>query len=300
VRRAGLTLALYAAFLLAKGAFYNVRHFEIKSVTIESKKIPPAFDGYRMALFSDIHLGNLTRQESFLKKFVIQIKQLQPDIIFHAGDLINMYAAEITPKVQAILSQLQAPNGVYSILGNHDMGAYFGKRSEKIGLTPLENTRLVLLRQQEMGWNVLQNESLYIHRESDSIGLCGVPYPPLPPLFSDSLTNFDLRLATRLLDSAQFTIMLCHTPKVWEMMRDTLPLKWVELMLCGHTHAMQAKVKIGTRQWSPAKWMYPYWSGLYERDGHYLYVNEGLGYVLYPMRIGTKPEITLITLQRKK
>jgi predicted MPP superfamily phosphohydrolase len=69
-------------------------------------------------------------------------------------------------------------------------------------------------------------------------------------------------------------------------------------MLSGHTHAMQAKIKIGRLQWSPAKWMYTHWSGLYTQNGRHLYVNEGLGYVLYPMRIGTKPEITLITLQR--
>jgi len=106
-------------------------------------------------------------------------------------------------------------------------------------------------------------------------------------------------LATRQLDSAHFNIMLCHTPKVWETMSNHPALQHIDLTLSGHTHAMQAKIAIKARQWSPAQWMYKYWSGLYEQDGRYLYVNDGLGYVLYPMRVGTKPEITLITLRSK-
>ena len=299
MRLLGIAVALCCAFVLVKGAFYNSRHFEVKQITIESEKIPPSFDGYTIALFSDIHLGNLSRQTSFLHQFVEQINQLQPNLMLHAGDLVNMYAVEITPAVQTLLSQLKAPDGVYSVLGNHDMGVYFAERADKIGLTPLENTDMVVRRQQEMGWKVLQNESVYIRRKSDSIGLCGVPYPPLPPLFPDSLTHFNLPLATHLLDSTRFNIMLCHTPIVWETMRDTPALKRIDLMVSGHTHAMQMKIKIKDLQWSPAKWMYLYWSGLYAHNGRYLYVNEGLGYVLYPMRIGSRPEITLITLQRK-
>jgi len=294
--RFALALALVTIFTLVKGAFYNTRHFSIEHITIESPKIPPAFNGYKMALFSDVHLGNLSRQERFLHKFTQQLNQLRPDVIFQVGDLVNMYAREITSEVQSILSQLHAPDGVYSVLGNHDMGVYFGKRAAKFGLTPLENTRLVIHKQEEMGWKVLQNESLQIVREADSIGLSGVPYPPLPPLRSDSITNFDLHSATLLLHPAHFNIMLCHTPKIWETMQDDPALAHIDLLLSGHTHAMQLKF----RQWSPAKWLYRYWSGLYERDGRYLYVNEGLGYVLYPMRIGCKPQITLLTLQRNQ
>jgi predicted MPP superfamily phosphohydrolase len=179
------------------------------------------------------------------------------------------------------------------------MGPYFRKRIIKKGLTPSLNTSLIVLRQKEMGWNVLQNESTQIYRNLGSIGLCGVPYPPLPPRFPDSLTNFNPYLATRLLDTTQFNIMLCHTPIVWETMRDTPAFKRVDLILSGHSHAMQAKIETRLWRWSPARFMYKYWSGLYEHDGRYLYVNEGLGYVLYPMRIGGKAEITLITLSSK-
>ena len=299
IQRVGGVIAICTALFLIKGALYNTRRFQVKPLTLESTKIPPSFDGYKIALFSDVHLGNLSRQESFLNRFVVQINQCQPDIILFAGDLVNMYAFEISPEVQAILSQLQAPDGIFSVLGNHDMGPYFGKQGQKIGLTPLENTAQVVQKEQEMGWYVLYNESIYIYRDNDSIALCGVPYPPSPPIFPDSLTHFDLALATRQLDSAHFNIMLCHTPKVWETMPHHPALRLIDLTLSGHTHAMQAKIAINARQWSPAQWMYRYWSGLYERNGRYLYVNDGLGYVLYPMRIGTKPEITLITLLSK-
>ena len=299
VRAIGIFLALYTTFVLVKGALYNTRHFEVKHIFIESEKVPPAFDGYQIALFSDVHLGNLSGQQRFLQRLVKQINQLHPDVILHAGDLVNMYAFEITPKVQSILSLLHAPHGVYSVLGNHDMGVYFRNRSEKIGLTPAENTRLVMEKQAQMGWRVLQNESVQLYQGGDSIALCGVPYPPLPPLFSHSLTTFNLKATTHALDSSQYNILLCHTPKVWEMMRDSLVLTHIDLTLSGHTHAMQLKTTTRLRQWSPAQWMYRYWSGLYEYNGRYLYVNDGLGYVLYPMRIGCYPEITLITLKRK-
>jgi len=299
IRRLGMILALYTAFILVKGAFYNAQNFDIRHITVESPKIPPAFDGYRIALFSDVHLGNLSWQESFLNKFVAQVNQLHPDMIVHTGDMVNMYATEVTPLVQAILSQLQAPDGVFGVLGNHDMGPYFKKRIIKTGLTPARNTDLLLLKYEAMKWNVLHNESIKISRKSDTIGLCGVPYPPWPPRFPDSLTNFNAHLATHLLDTTQFNMMLCHTPRIWETMQDSPELKRIDLILTGHSHAMQAKVVLGTRQWSPARFMYRYWSGLYEHKGRYLYVNEGLGYVLYPMRIGGKAEITLITLSSK-
>ena len=299
VRLVGWVFALYTLFVLLKGAFYNTRHFEVTQVTIESPTIPPSFDGYKMALFSDVHLGNLSRQPLFLAKLIDQVQQLKADIIFHTGDLINMYAFEITPEVQSALSQLSAPDGVFSVLGNHDMGPYFRKREILMGFTPYKNTQQVVERQQEMGWKVLQNESVHIVRGNDSIGLCGVPYPPLPPLFHDSLTNFNLYEATRLLDSAQFNMMLCHTPKVWEEMADSPEIDLIDLMLCGHTHSMQARIQVGSFRWSPSKWLYRYWWGLYERNGHWLYVNGGIGYVLYPLRIGGKPEITLLTLKHK-
>jgi len=346
IRRIGIAFALYTAFILLKGSLYNTRHFEIQEVSIESSKIPHAFNGYKIALFSDVHLGNLSRQESFLHQFVTEINSLEADLVLFAGDLVNMYAQEITPEVAAILSQIRAPDGIFSVLGNHDMGAYIRQQHEVAAqkqqrevvsegvahrqqreVAARRQQREVVARQQEMGWRVLQNESVHIYRGGDSLGLCGVPYPPVPPLFSPSISDYDPLLATRLLNPSGFNMMLCHTPKVWDTMQDTLTdwdtmqdsLKdwgtmqdtltvWgtmqdspalsrvVDLMLSGHTHAMQLKLKICRLKWSPAKWMYRNWSGLYERDGRYLYVNEGIGYVLYPMRIGGKPEITLLTL----
>ena len=304
LRRSGEIVALCLVFLLIKGALYNTRHFEIKEIAIESPKIPHSFEGYRVALFSDIHLGNLSGQKSFLSQFVRHVQHLKPDIILFAGDLVNMYANEITQDVQVILSQMRAPDGVFSVLGNHDMGAYIGRRAEKIASLPRDSIARkqqeeIVKRMHEIGWRVLQNESILIVRKNDSMGLCGVSYPPIPPLFSESLTDFDPVLATQQLDISNFNMMLCHTPKVWEDMGDSPALKQMDLMLSGHTHAMQMKIEIGSRKWSPAKWFYRYWGGLYKRDSRYLYVNEGLGYVLYPMRIGGKPEITIITLIAK-
>ena len=298
LRWIGGMLGLCIIVVMCKGTFYNSRHFQVKQIEIHSSKIPAAFEGYRIVFFSDVHLGNLVRPEAFLPRFVDEVNALKPDLLLQGGDLVNMYASELQEPYMHILSRLRAKDGVFAVLGNHDMGPYFSKRIQELGLSPEENTRQLCEKMRAMDWKILENTSLQLQRDSVHIGLCGLPYPPLPPRFPDSLTHFDPILATADLDSSQFNLMLCHTPIVWShpSWREHPAFRKADLMLSGHTHAMQLKLKIGRWQWSPVQWMYPQWSGLYQRDERYLYVNEGLGYVVYPMRIGSRPEITLITL----
>ena len=298
LRGMGIVLSMCIIALMVKGAFYDSRNFKLSPVDLYSPKIPPAFDGYRIVFFSDLHLGNLVNPQAFLSEFVAQANALEPDLLLHGGDLVNMYADEIRPELMDILSQLRAKDGIYSVLGNHDMGPYISPRVQALGWYPLENTRRVRQKSEAMGWKMLENASLQISRDSLYIGLSGLPYPPMPPHFPDSLTHFDPEATTRDLDTSVFNIMLCHTPKVWSPgYEEVYPsLRKIDLMLSGHTHAMQFKLRAGGRAWSPVQWKFPQWAGLYERDGRYLYVNEGLGYVVYPMRIGSRPEITLVTL----
>jgi predicted MPP superfamily phosphohydrolase len=87
-----------------------------------------------------------------------------------------------------------------------------------------------------------------------------------------------------------FQILLSHDPTHWR--REVLPKTDIHLTLSGHTHAMQTRF-FG---FTPARFVYPEHDGLYQEGEQMLYVNIGLGHLLYPLRLGAWPEITVFTL----
>jgi len=138
-----------------------------------------------------------------------------------------------------------------------------------------------------MGWKLLNNSHTILIQGSDSIALIGVENEGEPP-FSQYA---DLPEAMRGTEG-MFQILLSHNPTHWR--REVLPQTYIDLMLAGHTHAMQ--LKFGNH--SPSSYIYPEWSGMYLEGTRGLYVNEGIGYVGLPFRFGAWPEITVLTLRR--
>lgn len=207
----------------------------------------------------------------------------KPDLIVFTGDLVNNRAAELDG-FEEILSQLHATDGVYSILGNHDYGPYYRWKSKREQVNNLNDLKK---RQADMGWILLNNEHTLLHRGNDSIALIGVENEGEPP-FSQ---HGDLPKA-QAGTNGLFKLLLSHNPTHWR--REVLPQSDIDLMLAGHTHAMQ--LAIGHH--SPASWIYPEWGGMYMEDNRGLYVNVGMGFVGLPFRFGAWPEITVITLDK--
>ena len=146
----------------------------------------------------------------------------------------------------------------------------------------------LLAKEARMGWQVLNNEHTIIHRGHDSIALVGVENSGNPPF-----PNYgDLPKALKGTDGI-FKVLLSHDPTHWR--REVLPESDVQLMLSGHTHEMQFSI-FG---FSPAKFVYPEHNGLYREGNQALFVNVGLGYLMFPMRLGAWPEITVITLKKE-
>ncbi|MCH5329311.1 MAG: metallophosphoesterase, partial [Coprobacter sp.] len=173
---------------------------------------------------------------------------------------------------------------------NHDYGDYVQWDSP---LQKVQNLSALKQAQSAAGWTMLDNASVFLHRAGDSIALIGVENwgePPFPQ-YGDLKTAYGRRT-----DDC-FKILMTHNPVHWD--REVLPETDIDLSLSGHTHAMQMKIRLGRWQASPSSWRYPRWSGLYREGDRYLYVNEGIGCVFYPMRIGARPEITLLTLKRE-
>lgn len=289
-------LILLAVILVSVGYFYGSRHFVVHEQTIEFDQLPDAFDGYRICQFSDFHAYAFHRgHEEDVQQVVDLINAQQCDLIVFTGDLVTIRANELDGFMEQ-LSQLSAPDGVISIMGNHDYAMYqrqFTKAQRRADIKDLYR------RQRDLGWNLLLNEHTTIYRGEDSLVVIGVENDGTPPHFPRFA---DLKKAMNGVDSTSFQIMLSHDPTHWR--RAIIPETNAHLTLSGHTHAGQLKL-FG---WSPVAMVYNEWTGLYSNqkttpDGQpltqYLHISEGVGCVPIPFRIGAWPEICVLTLKKK-
>lgn len=282
---AGLVLGVVSFVNVIYGATAGITRFQVKHVTYESERLPEGFDGYRIAQLSDIHIGSWQGRPEAVEKLVKLTNEQQADLIVFTGDLVNQQSHELD-SFRPTLSRLQAPDGVYSVLGNHDYGTYYRWKNSR---QEADNLQYLREQQQAMGWRLLDNSHVILHHRGDSIALIGVENDGEPPFPQHA----DLPRATEG-TQGMFSILLSHNPTHWR--REVLPESDIDLMLAGHTHAMQMTL-FGR---SLASLKYPEWSGMYREGSRALYVNIGIGYVGLPFRFGAWPEITVITLKKKR
>lgn len=280
----GVIVASSIALLAFYGVFFGWKALTVKEVKLSFPDLPEAFDGYRIVQLSDLHVGTYGDKTAYLEKIVHRVNDEQADLVVFTGDLINLSPEEISP-FEEVLSELKAKDGVLSVLGNHDYGIYGMSRRQPSDIREVATP--VIEAEHRMGWELLLNEHWFIHRGADSLAVVGVENTSKPPFPNIG----DLKGAMAGISEGTFTILLSHDPTHWRM--EVVPETDIPLMLAGHTHAMQ--FKIGS--WSPVKWIYPEWSGLYEKGPQQLYVSEGIGGG-FPFRLGTKPEIVVIALER--
>lgn len=298
--------------IIAVSSWWGNTHTRLQVMTthtdISSSRIPLAFDGYRIVQISDLHLDSFDKHEGreFLARMTDSIRQQKPDLIVFTGDLVTIRAVEAYPFKEQLTALAQIPdnagNGyvpVYSILGNHDYADYMHNFSAERRQQDLDS---LISLQTEAGWSVLRNTAVMLSRpgrDIDSteqrIALIGVENIGEPP-FS---VYGDLELAMSKIEGDNpsenvFKILLSHNPTHWR--REVLPQSDIDLTLSGHTHATQ--ILIGG--WSPAKWKYDEWMGLYSEGTQYLYVNTGIGSVGPKVRIGIAPEVSVITLRSQR
>lgn len=273
----------------------NVTHTDICS-----SRLPAAFDGYRIAQISDLHLDSFSHEEGakMLSDIATLMHQEQPDLIVFTGDIVTFRAAQLVPFAQplSLLSQVPARSGqgfvpVYSILGNHDYADYVRQFTPERRQQDVDS---LISLQTTAGWHMLRNASVLLQAadSSQQIALVGVENIGEPPfsVYGDlGLAMSDIG-GIHAADSI-FTVLLSHNPTHWR--REVLPSTAIDLTLSGHTHATQ--ILIG--QWSPARWKYDEWMGLYSEGDQHLYVNTGIGSVGPAVRIGIKPEVSVLTLR---
>ncbi|MFM1877862.1 MAG: hypothetical protein RLZZ241_728 [Bacteroidota bacterium] len=283
----GLASLPFGALLY--GMYRGKYNYRVLKYNLEFKDLPEGFHNYTITQVSDIHSGSFDNRKK-IAYGVDLINRQESDVIFFTGDLVNNKTSEMLPW-RDLFSTLKATDGVYSVLGNHDYGDYIEWDTEEEKQKNLEELKVL---QREMGFNLLLNEHRYLERKGDRIALVGVENWGRGGFKKAG----DLNKAVEHINPEDFKILLSHDPSHWEDQVIPHPLHF-HLTLSGHTHGMQFGIEIpGWVKWSPVKWRYKYWAGIYEELGQYINVNRGFGFLGYPGRVGIWPEITVITLKK--
>ncbi len=288
--KAGLILSAIPFLGILHGIALGKYNFTVKRIRLTFPNLPPAFDGLTLVQISDLHIGSFGKDTSEIERAVEIVNKLNPDYILFTGDMVNNRALEMKPFIST-LRKLKSKSGNYAILGNHDYGEYYPWSSEE---EREENMESLLSHLSDSGFRLLNNESVVMEREGQKILLAGVENWGLPPFPQHG----DLGKALKSAEDTGFTILMSHDPSHWDA--EIIGKTNVDLTLSGHTHGMQFAINIPGWRWSPVKLKYPRWAGLYTEGKQHLYVNIGLGFIAFPGRVGTPPEITEFTLYSDK
>ncbi|MBP3426555.1 MAG: metallophosphoesterase [Rikenellaceae bacterium] len=280
--------------VMIAGTISPTRGICVKRVELCFDNLPDGFDGERIGFFTDMHLGSLTAANKILQQVVDSLNAAECLIVVNGGDLINIHNSELKAERRRALSEINSP--VYSVIGNHDLGYY---RRDTLQYTVAQSTADFKAAVDSLGWRRLDNSSVWIYSPTgDSLRLTGVEFNrraaddrhkrTVGGVNIDSLVRADI-------PEGVFSIVVSHIPQYWHSLCDTHA---ADLTLAGHTHAMQCKVRIGECKWSPAALLYDEWGGLYHEGHKKLYISEGVGFAGIPIRLGTPPSITIITLRK--
>lgn len=280
----GLLALFIPPLVMAYGAWIGRERPQLKEVELRLENLPESFDGYRLVQISDIHARSYANRQKSLQRIVGIINNQNPDLIVFTGDIITLDASELE-SIKEILKELKAKDGIVAVVGNHDYGIYSDPSHKRPSGEILSD---VIKEEKTMGWNVLMDENIKISRNQDSIAVVGVQNTSPSSHFP---SKGNLNKASEGTEG-MFRILLTHDPMHWEA---EILGKDYPLTLSGHTHAMQFSL-LG---WCPSRYIFKQYRGLYSEGQQHLYVNIGLGETILPFRIGTPPEITLITLRSK-
>lgn len=292
---AGLMTTVAVSSFYLYSVFVTRTDYEVKEVDICFENLPDSFEGYRIVFISDIHLGTMYDSGKELEKLVAVMETIDADILMFGGDLVNMNYREITPEALHYLSKMRYKEPTIAVLGNHDTGVYMFDTIN----SPLDvNIGNIKERIESAGWRLLMDSTVYLYKGNDSIAVTGIDYNKTLLEYRHSFENASYSAVNDIyssLDKDVFNITVSHLPQLWNELSGN---GYSDLTLSGHIHSMQFKLNIFGYEFSPARFMYKEWSGLYENGNGKLYINDGIGNVGFFARIGARPEVTVINLCR--
>ena len=285
--KSGIIVASLPMLPLAWGVISTAYDYRVRRQKLVLPNLPKAFHGLKIAQISDVHSGSFYNKKAVLGGVEMLLNE-KPDAIFFTGDLVNNVASEMRD-YQDVFSKVKAPLGVYSTLGNHDYGDYYYGPDDSPAKR--KNLQDVIDTHKVMGWDLLMDEHRTLKVDQEEIAIIGVQnwgtgrFPK----------KGDIQKAMLGTEDKAVKLLLSHDPSHW---RAQILNTDVDAMFAGHTHGMQFGVRGEHFQWSPAKFIYKEWAGLYQEGNSQLYVNTGYGFLGYPGRVGIAPEITIFELVR--
>jgi uncharacterized protein len=286
---AGLIIMIIILSIIGLSTFHGRFNFKTEEVTIKIKGLNRDLDGLKIVQLSDIHLPCFYKHRKLLQKVIYDINSIKPDLILNTGDFIDFGWREFG-KNDTILSKAKSRYGNYAILGNHDVGTYdpFFTEADRDNNILIMNNLI-----KASGYQVLNDEFKIVDIAKARIALIGIVTKGRHP----HMIHGDLGKAISGLDSVDLKILLSHDPNQWA--EDVTGKTDINITLSGHTHGMQMGIITKKFRWSPSKYFYPHWNGLYSDGNQYQYVNRGLGVLAIPFRIWMPPEITVITIKKE-
>jgi predicted MPP superfamily phosphohydrolase len=287
IAEAGILLAAvpFTGFFYAM--FKGKYDYHLHEVTLYFDGLPASFDGFTITQLSDFHSGSFDNMSAVTRGIEIA-KAQQSDLFVFTGDLVNNMAWEVEPYI-SLFSQLKAPYGQFSILGNHDYGDYarWDNPEQKAA-----NFEKIKQNHQTLGYRLMLNENTVIRKGPDQLALIGVEN-----WGRGFIQVGDIDKALEGVDKNAFKILLSHDPTHWEEKIRYHPTT-IHLTLSGHTHGAQFGIESDKLRWSPVQGRYLDWAGLANEKDRYLYVNRGFGFLAFSGRLGIWPEITKLTLRK--
>jgi len=263
------------------GLLYGRHDIEITRLRIRLGRLPRAFEAFRIAQLSDMHISPFTTADH-IRRCVAITNGLKPDLVALTGDYIAWDPGTEGEVVRA-LAGLRAPFGVFGCLGNHEEE---GGIEESI-------TRLFTAQ----GIRILRQERAAIQLGGEMLNLIGIDEP-----HGRSAAEWRRDRERRLQQLKGLTmpdtvnILLSHSP--YPRIFDRAAELGIDLTLAGHTHGGQLSLDFLSQGLNLSRLIYRYNSGWYAKDGAQLYVNRGIGTTGIPLRLGARPEITVLELAR--
>jgi len=283
----GLTFMVFILLIIGFATLYGRFNFTKEYIPIKIEGLNKDLEGFKIIHISDLHLAGFYHHSNRLQDVIKEVNSLNPDMILNTGDFIS-YGWREFDKNDTILSLAKSRYGNFAVMGNHDFGTYHPFYTE----ADRDNNVLIMNQLiKSSGYKVLNDEFTVIDVGNARIALIGII---TMGRFPDILYG-DLDKAISAIDSVDLKILLSHDPNFWE--KKVTGKTDIDITLSGHTHGMQMGIITEKIRWSPAKYFYPHWNGLFTKGNQSLYVNRGLGVLAIPFRIWMPPEITVITLE---
>jgi predicted MPP superfamily phosphohydrolase len=288
----GIALGSVPFFSLLYGIVRNPYRYKVFETKASFADLPANLDGLKIVQISDVHSGSFTFKDP-IRNAIDLINAQKPDLVFFTGDLVNNKADEMDNYMD-VFDKIRAKYGVFSVLGNHDYGEYVrwnSQEEKEANMAKLENVH------KNLGWQLLRNQNQLLNINGEEVAIIGVENYSAHPRFPK---YGDLPKSYTGTENSKLRLLLSHDPSHWKD-QVTKDFQDVHVTFSGHTHGMQFGVEIpGWIKWSPIKFMYKEWAGLYKNPeaDQYLYVNRGLGFLGYPGRVGILPEITVLEVKK--